>query len=137
MGLAMYAHSVKADLKGKEVDIVYKELFEDVEMAYQDGLINEELAYWRKFNNLHGWMHRLYDSKGGADPDFNCVNVNLNLEDLVQLEKDAAGLEPTSGFFFGSYDAMTVEDVEEVQEFVARAKAEIADGRVVLYSSWW
>ena len=137
MGLDMYAHSVKADLKGKEVDIVYKELFEDVEMAYQDGLINQDFAYWRKFNNLHGWMHRLYDSKGGADSDFNCVNVNLNLEDLVQLEKDAAGLEPTSGFFFGSRDAMTVEDVEEVQEFVARAKAEIADGRVVLYSSWW
>ena len=137
MGLDMYAHSVKADLKGKEVDIVYKELFEDVEMAYQDGLINTEFAYWRKFNNLHGWMHQLYISKGGADLVFNCVNVNLNLEDLAQLEEDAAGLEPTGGFFFGSCDAMTVQDVEEVQEFVARAKAEIADGRVVLYSSWW
>lgn len=137
MGLDMYAHSVKADLKGKEVDILYSELFEDQTEARKDGRINTEFAYWRKFNNLHGWMHRLYNSKGGADPDFNCVNVNVNLEDLAQLEKDAAGLEPTGGFLFGSYDAMTVEDVEEVQEFVARAKAEIADGRVVLYSSWW
>lgn len=137
MGLDMYAHSVKADLKGKEVDIVYKDLFEDVEMAYQDGLINQDFAYWRKFNNLHGWMHRLYDSKGGANPDFNCANVNLTLEDLTQLEEDATGLKPTDGFFFGFYDDMTAEDVEEVQEFVAKAKAEIADGRVVLYSAWW
>lgn len=137
MGLDMYAHSVKADLEGKEVDILYSELFEDQAEARKDGRINTEFAYWRKFNNLHGWMHRLYNRKGGADPDFNCVNVNLTLEDLARLEKDAAGLEPTGGFFFGSYDTMTVEDVEEVQEFVARAKAEIADGRVVLYSSWW
>lgn len=137
MGLDMYAHSVKADLKGKEVDIVYGELFEDVEMAYQDGLINQEFAYWRKFNNLHGWMHRLYDSKGGADSEFNCTNVNLTLEDLAQLEEDATGLKPTDGFFFGSCDDMTTEDVEEVQEFVTKARTEIADGRVVLYSAWW
>ncbi len=137
MGLDMYAHSVKADLKGKEVDILYSELFEDQTEARKDGRINTEFAYWRKFNNLHGWMHRLYDSKGGDDPDFNCANVNLTLEDLEQLKEDATGLKPTDGFFFGSCDDMTTEDVEEVQEFVTKAKAEIAAGRVVIYSAWW
>ena len=137
MGLDMYAHSVKADLKGKEVDIVYKDIFDDVGAAVKRGDLNTEFDYWRKFNNLHGWMHRLYESKGGASPEFNCNTVNLNLEDLDRLEKDAAGLEPTGGFFFGSMDDMTEEDAEEVKEFVTKAKAEIADGRKVIYTSWW
>ena len=133
----MYAHSVKADLKGKEVDILYSELFEDQAEARKDGRINTEFAYWRKFNNLHGWMEHLYRSKGGKGEDFNCDNVNLNLEDLDQLSEEAAELEPTSGFFFGGNDPMTEEDIQDVQEFVVRAKQEIANGRAVIYSSWW
>ena len=25
-----------------------------------------EIAYWRKHPNLHGWMHRLWESKGNS-----------------------------------------------------------------------
>ena len=137
MGLDMYAHSVKADLEGKEVDFLYSELFEDQTEARKDGRINTEFAYWRKFNNLHGWMHDLYKRKGGRSTDFNTDTVALTNEDLDRLSKEAAELEPTSGFFFGGNTPMTEEDIQDVQEFVVRAKQEIANGRAVIYSSWW
>lgn len=136
MGLDMYAYSVKADLKGQEVDIKLSEVFDDVDAAEKRGDLNK-VAYWRKFNNLHGWMHRLYDSKGGKSEDFNCDMVNLTVADLDELAAEAKDLEPTGGFFFGSYDDMTKEDTEEVLQFVEKAKAEIADGRSIIYSSWW
>lgn len=99
----------------------------------------EELAYWRKFNNLHGWMHDLYVKKGGEDPVFNCNNVRLMPEDLDELEKaaKAKALDPVSGFFFGPEEAMTDEDVEEVMEFIAKAREAINQGKAVFYDSWW
>ena len=31
----------------------------------------EQIHYWRKHPNLHGWMEDLYRAKGGA-AEFNC-----------------------------------------------------------------
>ena len=44
-----------------------------------------ELATWRKHPNLQGWMQELYYEKGG-EGEFNCVDVELTLEDLDALE---------------------------------------------------
>jgi hypothetical protein len=41
-----------------------------------------ELHYWRKHPNLHGWMEALYYAKGGAADSFNCVTLQLTLEDI-------------------------------------------------------
>lgn len=106
------------------------------ERAVEQGLVNHEFAYWRKFNNLHGWMERLYRIKGGSD-EFNCTTVRLTKADLDNLEKAAPSLEPTQGFFFGSYEPMSKEDVEEVRSFVAKARAAIDDGQAVYYSAWY
>ena len=136
MGLDMYAHSIKADLTDKEVDIQYSDLFNDVDAAVLNGDINTEFAYWRKFNNLHGWMEKLYNSKGGEE-EFNCTNVYLSTEDLDRLLSEVETLKPTAGFFFGANEAMTPEDISDVTDFVYRAKEEIIQGRHILYSSWW
>ena len=96
----------------------------------------EELHYWRKHPNLHGWMENLYYAKGGNADSFNCTNVLLSLDDLNNLEDDIknGNLPDTSGFFFGeSGDGHDVDDLE----FVRKAKEAITEGYSVYYSSWW
>jgi hypothetical protein len=106
--------------------------------AEKQGWINTKLYYWRKFNALHGWMHELYISKGGTDPDFNCNTVRLDLSDLEDLMQTAekGKLKPTNGFFFGAQE-IEPEDLESIFDFAYKAKAEIAAGRAVFYDSWW
>lgn len=67
-----------------------------------------EVAYWRKFNALHGWF--VEHIQNGVD---DCGSYEISKEQLVDLLevleeayilKDAFMLPPTSGFFFGSTD---------------------------------
>jgi len=62
-----------------------------------------EIACWRKHNRLQGWMESLYIKKGGTK-EFNCVDVELEWEEIVQLATDIDNrhLPETEGFFFGS-----------------------------------
>ena len=103
-----------------------------------EGLVDQSFAYWRKFNHLHGWMEQLYRRKGGTK-NFNRTTVRLMPEDLHILTSLATmkALPPTVGFFFGSYKDFNDDDRDSVLEFVRRANAEIANGRAVLYDSWW
>lgn len=133
MGLDMYAFTVSAEDAGDtQVDIVRFD---------KDGnaiIQQTEIAYWRKFNHLHGWMEALYREKGGQDPQFNCNNVRLTTDDLYDLESDMKEkrLTPTQGFFFGD-DTLHPEDVESLVEFIAKARQAIAEGKAVFYDSWW
>lgn len=105
-----------------------------------DDILDTDFAYWRKFNNLHGWMERLYREKGGKSESFNCDTVRLDPADLDRLERDAkAGenLDPTGGFFFGSAEVLDEDDRNDILEFVTSAREAIAAGFVILYSSWW
>ena len=123
MGLDMYAFSTKAKLK-KEVD------FDTINCE------TEEVHYWRKHPNLHGWMQELYESKGGKSDSFNGDNVVLTNADLDQLEYDinSSQLPETSGFFFGNSDG---EEKADDLEFVKKAMQEINEGKTVYYTSWW
>jgi hypothetical protein len=95
-----------------------------------------ELAYWRKHPNLQGFMESLYYEKGGTG-EFNCVDVELTLEDIDALEECVmeGSLPETGGFFFGSDsdDHYTEQDLE----FVENARKALDDGQTVVYSSWW
>jgi hypothetical protein len=130
MGLDMYAFSVAAADAGDNVV--------DLETNY--GTDNEvektELFYWRKFNALHGWMERLYRTKGGSKASFNCTTVRLTSEDLDRLEREASTLQPVEGFFFGE-QTIYPEDLESVATFIAKAREALADGNAVYYDSWW
>lgn len=128
MGLDMYAFSVR-----KEDAIGDFECKTD-----NDGGEHKEIAYWRKFNALHGWMERLYRKKGGDAESFNCIPVRITEEDLLALEFDVINekLEPAEGFFFGSQEIYP-EDVEATKEFINKAYSEIDKGNVVYYDSWW
>ena len=101
----------------------------------------EEIAYWRKFNSLHGWMETLWRAKGGVD-EFNCVPVELNETDLEMLELvvKSKNLPETQGFFFGS-PAHEREDYPElldsVLDFIKEARQYLDKGWDVAYDSWW
>lgn len=97
---------------------------------------HQELHYWRKHPNLHGWMEDLYRDKGGSANSFNCVNLALTAPDLDRLEADIRQrqLPKTSGFFFGESDGSETRDD---LSFVAKAREAIAAGLTVYYTSWW
>ena len=97
---------------------------------------SEELHYWRKHPNLHGWMEALYREKRGSAESFNCVKLLLSAEDLDRLEADIRKqcLPCTDGPFFGKSDGSEQEDD---LAFVEKSRTAIADGQTVYYSSWW
>lgn len=131
MGLDMYAWTVDpADLDDQDVT-------RQVDVTLPRDNINE-LWYWRKHHDLHGWMERLYREKGGAAESFNCVTVRLTFADLTRLEIAIANndLPATTGFFFGD-NPPDKESNEQDMKFIAAAKQAIADRKVVFYDSWW
>ena len=95
-----------------------------------------EIAYWRKHPNLHGWMQKLWEAKGG-NGDFNGDELELTWEDIDNLEKAVKKrkLPTTSGFFFGnpSNDYYYDHDLE----FIKNARAELFLGLKVFYNSSW
>lgn len=123
MGLDQYAYSVDPRLVEGSVDF-----------KVPDGSARQ-IAYWRKHPDLQGWMQELYLAKGGQE-EFNCVNVRLDPEDLDALEEAVrdGDLPRTSGFFFGE---STPDDRDDDLIFIRDARAELAEGRVVYYTSWW
>lgn len=119
--------------------------------------------YWRKHNRLHGWMEELWESKGKPydgkledNPlgDFNCVELELSLEDIedLALDIDNQSLPETAGFFFGgdSYtwnkDGEANEDEDILEEyyhletdlnFIKEAREALEKGQRVTYSAWY
>ena len=98
----------------------------------------EELHYWRKHNALHGWMQRLWESRGGTG-EFNCVDVYLYEDDLNKLETDikAQQLPEQSGFFYGPDSRFDEDRIEDDLKFIEKAREALANGKDVIYSSWW
>jgi len=139
MGLDQYAtarkgepRTVKSEYTYTDQDGVEKEGFEEY-LEWDDTI---QLAEWRKHPNLQGWMEELWYEKGG-EGDFNCVELELTLENLDALEAtlDEEELPETSGFFFGG----NADDhyAEADREFIVQARAAIKQGYTVVYSSWW
>ncbi len=123
MGLDMYALSTKAK---PETDVDFS----------MKNIESNEIQYWRKHPNLHGWMQNLYDAKGGTSDSFNGDCIVLDIEDLDNLEQDIkdGNLPDTQGFFFG--ESSGDEDNDDL-EFVSKAREAINDGKTVYYTSWW
>ena len=103
---------------------------------------SKEIAYWRKHNRLHGWMENLYVNKGGAK-EFNCVALELTLEDVEQLESviEDKELPETGGFFFGNdsysdYDGEYGYKNDDIK-FIDIAREELNKGNKVFYNCWW
>ena len=123
MGLDQYANARRGEAIVDDEGYTY----------YEDSM---ELAYWRKHPNLQGWMEDLYLEKGG-DQEFNCVDLELTLDDLDALEQslDDEALPETVGFFFGTDSSDHYAETD--REFIREARAAIKQGYTVVYSIWW
>jgi hypothetical protein len=122
----------------KEVDFTDEIYGKDVNGVIDYELINvelQEIAYWRKHPDLHGWMENLYREKGGREQSFNGDLMVLTLKDLDRLEEDILrkNLPKTSGFFFGESGEISLKDLE----FVLEARKAIQEGDTVFYDSSW
>ena len=149
MGLDMYAYVGVRGQREAFFEQPDLELEVDKESGkslwISSGSITEprKLAYWRKHPNLHGWMKRLWESKGcpeGTPGDsFNGIELELVWEDIEKLEEDiksgAVADLGTTGFFFGnpSDDHYRAQDLA----FIRNAKAELFCGLKVFYNSSW
>lgn len=100
----------------------------------------ENLWYGRKTNAIHGWMEQQWlDQEVGRDcMDFNCEDLILTEELLNQLEDACVNeqLRETKGFFFGGAESPD-EIAEDVQTILPTARAALAEGKEVFYTSWW
>jgi hypothetical protein len=138
MGLDMYARVTRTK-PNQPVDFTVPNDEFKGEPAFRflsaDGPL-DELHYWRKHPDLHGWMESLYREKGGTDDGFNCVNLQLDEGDLLKLEQAVKErmLPPTTGFFFGESDG---EEEADDLEFIRKAREAIAAGLTVYYRAWY
>jgi hypothetical protein len=136
MGLDMYAYT--AAKAGQQNEFYESAEWDPVAKESVNAAVTKprELAYWRKHPNLHGWMHRLWESKGN-EGNFNGDELELTWEDLDELERAVTNgqLPSTSGFFFGneSDDYYKEQDLE----FIKNARAELFLGLKVFYNSSW
>jgi hypothetical protein len=124
-------------LTHEEKDDYFRRMRDAGDRAREIGMFDSDFAYWRKFNNLHCWMEKLYRSKGGNSPSFNCNTVRLRIGDLDRLDREAANLEACDGFFWGAAEEMSAEDIVVIFKFTTKARAAIAEGKAVFYDSWW
>lgn len=112
--------------------------------------IVEEVAYWRKFNALHGWFVENVQDQVDDCKSYYVERKKLEellkvLEEVIQkrnkLEDNeivAKKLLPTTqGFFFGSddYDEYYYKDVEYTIEVIKEC-LENKDGEYYYESSW-
>jgi len=127
MGLDQFAFKTKAKFDS-QVD--FQAQLQDVE--------TEELHYWRKHPNLHGWMEQLYREKGGTGEMFNGDPVQLTQEDIDDLANSIleGSLPHTTGFFFGQSNGDQEEESDDLQ-FCRNASEAIKEGYTVYYDSWW
>ena len=136
MGLDMYAYvAARAGAQAEFSEGAHWDK-EKGAMVNPNATEPREIAYWRKHPNLHGWMQRLWESKGNSG-EFNGDELELTWEDLDQLEQAIRNkkLPDTSGFFFGrnADDEYREDDLK----FVREAKAEAFLGLKVFYNSSW
>lgn len=127
MGLDQFAYKTKVK-PSKNVDFA--------EEVYDDET-SEEIHYWRKHPNIHGFMEKLYREKGGTD-EFNCRPMLLTQEDIDNLANVILDgkLPNTSGFFFGQSNGDRSQEKDDL-EFCKKASEAITEGYTVYYDSWW
>jgi hypothetical protein len=136
MGLDMYAYV--AAKSGQQREYYETSSFNEETGEYGSTTVEQprEIAYWRKHPNLHGWMQKIWESRGN-EGDFNGDELELTWDDLEILELDiiAGTLPGTTGFFFGN-DADDHYREQDLK-FIRDARAELFCGLKVFYNSSW
>jgi hypothetical protein len=138
MGLDQFAYRIKKGVVTEDVDFSTEKYNEET-LDYDVVVDKTEIHYWRKHPAMQGWMKELYESKGGEEPSFNCVNVKVSEEDLLELQRDIKNDSLASrfegGFFFGEEKSNELKDDD--LEFISKGLESYSKGYEIYYSSWW
>lgn len=107
--------------------------------------IVEQVAYWRKANQIHGWF--VENVQGGED---DCGHYYVYSQQLVELLEKCKSvladhsiaeeiLPTSSGFFFGSteYGDDYFADLLETVEMLEQILSENNDDSTFMYHSSW
>ena len=111
--------------------------------------ITEQIAYWRKFNALHGWF--VNECAAGVDEcqdiyvprtslkvlqDWNGKDYEVKVYECEDQVKEL--LEPTPGFFFGGteIDEYYFEEVKSTIETLKEVLEEDGDDDFIYRASW-
>jgi len=127
MGLDMYLSAKryiwKSDNKDNNVqDRLNEVMKDDLPEGMRVQEITVDAMYWRKANAIHGWFVK--NCQEGED---DCREYYVDREQIEELRnickatlqgQDDGELEPTEGFFFGSYekDEWYYKDLQETVE---------------------
>jgi hypothetical protein len=130
MGLDMYFFSASPEQIEKTSDVSFK-----ATGKRRDD--HHEIQYFRKHNQLNGWLESLYHEKGGKG-DFNCSTMIMNDNDFKRLRMDIRGnkLAPASGFFWGDL-TIDKEVKKQYYAFIKEARKRIANGEIIYYYPNW
>lgn len=113
---------------------------------YKSAYIEEEVAYWRKANQIHGWFVRNIQN----DVD-DCKPYEVPIEALKELLEvckqviaDNSRIEEllpvTGGFFFGSYyyDEWYFNDIKDTIQMLTECLEDGGDeSSTFIYQSSW
>lgn len=133
-----FLEKLQEDLKiAKEL----KSTFPDIKI--QNVFEFEELGYFRKHPNLHGYIENIYRERITDDDDvFNQTLVVLTKQDITDLVNHCYGIvngtiedEEITGYFFGESDEETWR--ESLTTFTKILNTVDFDKETVLYDSWW
>lgn len=104
--------------------------------------VSIDAMYWRKANAIHGWF--VENCQDGKDECQESYVMREKLQELVKLcqealdNPDAEVLEPTAGFFFGSYekDEWYYQDLKDTIEGIEKALALPESFEFYYQASW-
>lgn len=108
-------------------------------------IYTEEIGYWRKHSDLHGFLTKLYyetTPKAYQVESFNCEYLVITREMIAHLigmsARQLAGeqaFEHAEGFFWG---ASNPEDWEDTIKILTHALTTTNfEEETILYCSWW
>ena len=137
----MYTRNWSHTVKRKEVTVKMDDVV--VKGFNNPSYVVQEVAYWRKFNALHGYI--VNNFANGVD---NCQDIYLGIDDIKQilsaLKDKENPIEPTEGFLFGSqerdewYDKDVENAIEVFESVLEELESEFGSEHFdYLYTASW
>lgn len=145
MGLDMYLYRTTKEIVSNKYDqLTIAEVSEIINNDKQ-GIFCNEIAYWRKANQIRGWFEaHLSDFRDNDSTLVTKDDLEFLLEDVKDVLHDhnlAPELLPTTrGFFFGgdSYDSLYFGQLKQTRDIIEDVLANTNfEEEVILYHEWY
>jgi hypothetical protein len=145
MGLDMYLTARQMAFNGFRNQELYNKLVQEAPFALDTAVLEVQVAYWRKANQIHKWF--VDHVQNGKD---DCGDYYVSREQLQLLldtckillidKEEASQLLPTQeGFFFGNYEynEYYFSDIQDTVEQLEKVLTEYPEEWSFKYQSSW